>query len=204
MPNWVSNSLSISGESKSDIDEVVAQLSRPVPRHDEANKTHVYEDTEFSFWNIKAPEPAIWDEYFSIANGSAPENNWYAWNNANWETKWDASSTEMYREDKSVTFTFETAWSPVVGLVRLLSLQFRHLNISYSYEEEQGWGGEMNVEAGEFGEREEWDIPDSHADYEKRDRLESCNCQWSEDYDDWYDDCPGKKTVTEPDAEEGE
>jgi hypothetical protein len=204
MPNWVYNTITISGESKSDIDELASQLSRPVPRHDEVEKPHVYEDTEFSFWNIKAPEPAIWDEYFSIADGSAPENNWYSWNNANWGTKWDASNTETYREDKVLVLNFDTAWSPVDGLVRLLSLQFRHLSFEYRYEEEQGWGGEMEIEAGEVGEREEWDIPDSHADYEKRDRLESCNCQWSEDEDDWYEDCPREKTVTDPDAKDEE
>lgn len=199
MPNWVSNTITAIGESVSDIDELIAQVSRPVPRGGDGDTALVYEETDFSFWNVKAPEPEIWEDYFSISDNKAPENNWYNWNCAHWGTKWDASETSVWREGNSVSFSFETAWAPVEEIVRLLSLQFRHLSFAYEYEEEQGWGGKMNFEAGETGEREEWDIPSSHEEYVKRDREDSCNCAWSEHREDWYDDCPGKN-----DADEGE
>ncbi|NBT76266.1 MAG: hypothetical protein EBT15_09935 [Betaproteobacteria bacterium] len=188
MPNWVSNSLFITGETASDIDEVVAQLTRPIPQKVEGKI--VFEPTEFSFWNVIAPEREKWDDYFSIADGTEPRDNWYNWNINNWGAKWDANDTYIERADTNLSISFETAWSPVEPVVVRLSLQFRHLHFSYSYEEEQGWGGEVEYEAGEASERKEWDIPNSHKEYEERDRLDSCVCAWDENREDWYEDCP--------------
>ena len=71
--------------------------------------------------------------------------------------------------------------------------KFPHLNFSLSYEEEQGWGGELaSDDEGGIVEVESYDIPDSHAEYVKRDREDSCLCAWYEDSDEFFDDCPTK------------
>ena len=67
MPNWVFNSLVVSGE-KSELDRMVAQLNQPMTKHfPESNydrdkqewvntpSVQVYNNPVFSFWNVIAP-----------------------------------------------------------------------------------------------------------------------------------------------------
>lgn len=59
--------------------------------------------------------------------------NWYDWNRKNWGTKWNSYSCEKL-EDGS--FTFETAWSGVPELMRLISSKFPELEIKYEWSDE--------------------------------------------------------------------
>lgn len=67
MPNWVFNTLSVSGD-KATLDEMVAQLNKPVTKHYpetnfdkelqkwvETPATQVFNNPVFSFWNVVAP-----------------------------------------------------------------------------------------------------------------------------------------------------
>lgn len=191
MPNWVSNTITVIGETPQDIAEFQKAMSKPIPRMSDNGVPTETEPTEFSFWNIKAPEPEIWEEYFTVSSGGGKTpNNWYDWNNRNWGTKWDAGSVYTEANDNEMSISFETAWSPVEQIVDILSLQFRHLSFHYSYEEENGWGGEATYEAGESRDKSEYDEPNSHADYTERGRVEDCACGWNSEPEEWYDDCP--------------
>lgn len=199
MPNWVYNTLTVSGDTAEDIAEFQKVMSRPIPKIGNLGELipDTLESVEFSFWNIKAPEPEIWEEYFSQSSGGgATPNCWYDWNLRNWNTKWDAGSVITEGNDNEWTVSFETAWSPVENLIDILSLQYRHLSFHYSYEEENGWGGEATYEAGEPRDKSEYDEPNSHEDYVNRGRVGDCACGWNDDKDDWYDDCP-KEEVSE-------
>lgn len=60
MPNWVFNSLIISGE-QSDLDKMVEQLNRPFTHHFPENKggksaKQSYRNPVFAFWNITRPD----------------------------------------------------------------------------------------------------------------------------------------------------
>ena len=170
----------------------------------------------FSFWNFIEPEDK--KAYWSDAHGEKPEgyaewtmeqkmahdlkfsgNGWYDWNVREWGTKWDASSVdggEIIADGKgnaSTSFSFETAWSIPEPVFRAMVEQHPELSFDFECEEEQGWGAKFTSSEGEEHTlilTEEWDIPDSHADYVNRGREDSCVCSYSDDVDDYYEDCP--------------
>jgi hypothetical protein len=198
MPNWVFCNLSVTGE-KSAVEAFDAEMRKPYPvfTYPEGQENRGYghlegkwqmsEGGEFSFWNALAPTDL--EAYFT-------GDTWYGWNTANWGCKWDAkvededTFTHSTGEEQR-TYRFDTAWSPPTGVFVALCAKYTNLSLSLSYEEEQGWGGELESDdEGGVVETESYDIPDSHADYVKRDREDSCNCAWADDESDWYDDCP--------------
>ena len=198
MPNWVFCNLSVTGE-KDAVEAFDTEMRKPYPvfTYPEGQEERGYghldgkwqmsEGGEFSFWNALAPTDL--EAYFT---GDA----WYGWNCANWGCKWDAKvededSYDYPSGERSRTYRFDTAWSPPTGVFAALCEKYPHLELSLSYEEEQGWGGvlESDNEGGVIV-AEEYDIPQSHADYVARDREDSCNCAWGDDESDWYDDCP--------------
>jgi hypothetical protein len=129
-------------------------------------------------------------------------DGWYDWNVREWGTKWDACNPEMTNDDPStlsIGYRFDTAWSPAEGAFRKMVEQHPELGFEFHNEEEQGWGVEYEGTDGELSVVKEWDIPESHKDYE--DLGQDCrgceNYADSEDQDDLYDDCPDNKKATE-------
>tara|TARA_R100001530_G_scaffold60360_3_gene43638 strand:+ start:5954 stop:6721 length:768 start_codon:yes stop_codon:yes gene_type:complete len=95
-------------------------------------------------------------------------NNWYDWSCTNWGTKWGDCSLEINDEtfpfvlDKGgrnfKSLRFETAWSPIAD--NILEMFMRDFpSFHYHYEEEQGWGGELDVEDGKVIDECEYDVP---------------------------------------------
>jgi len=82
-------------------------------------------------------------------------DNWYDWTQRHWGTKWGC-----YDNDYSHgTYSFTSAWGPVDdSIIELLSKDIP--SFSYSFEEEQGWGAEFEIEDGEVANSLEWDTPD--------------------------------------------
>jgi hypothetical protein len=216
MPNWVYNNLSIEGTEEA-IARVKAQLNKPiVKQYGEDKEPSIYSNPIFSFWNIIAPPAEKLEEYFGThgyADGGKQgdtEYNWYNFNNAKWGTKWDVAvadgekwaETEITGESAThISYRFNTAWAPPLPVIEELSLQYPELQITLEYEEEQGWGGEILWTEEGSSIVNEYDIPDSHADYEERDNLDGCNCANFEDEDDWFNDCP-REAVLELQAEQ--
>jgi len=175
-------------------------------------------EDKLMFWNFIEPEDK--EAYFADAHGKKPEgyegwstedkmahdlkftgNGWYDWNVREWGTKWDASSVdggEIIADGKgnaSTSYSFETAWSIPEPVFVAMVAQHPELSFDFECEEEQGWGAKFTSSEGEEHTlilTEEWDIPDCHADYVNRDREDSCVCSYSDDVDDYYDDCPNK------------
>ena len=235
MPNWVFNSLVVSGE-KSELDKMVAQLNQPFERHFPDHKfnqetkqwenipdVQVYDNPVFSFWNIVKPtdlEAYYGEEVYKKTN-LAPEEfmvefvrsmkedqDWYHWNCRNWGTKWDVAvdnnseypnTIKTVNDDGSVMYHFQTAWSPVGEVLIKLSEQYPTLEFDYEYEEEQGWGGTCTFVGGEEIASDEWDIPSCHQDYKNRDR--ECQCEYDDDPEYWYQDCPVDTTKYKWDTE---
>ena len=224
MPNWVFNSLVVSGE-QSELDRMVAHLNTSFDKHfpehkwneetksyDISNDVQHYSNPIFAFWNICRPsdlEKYYGQPTFKKTDGGAEfmaefvrsmseDEDWYHWNVRNWGTKWDVakddrsdySSTSMeVTDDGSIMYRFETAWSPVEEALTKLSEMFPSLEFDYEYEEEQGWGGNATIIAGDYNLTKEWDIPMSHADYEGT--WSECSCDNGTNPESaYYSDCP--------------
>lgn len=171
MPNWVYNKITIRGNEK-DLHAVSERLKPRDPK-DQAGP--------ISFDSL-IPRPKDQDE------------DWYNWNVANWGSKWDACHAESQMTPPSTTdglgtlvYTFDTAWSPPVGVIDKFIDEFKHLSMDYAYEEEQGWGGTLKTLGGKIVEQTEYDIPNSH-----REMLERSGSCWCDNYNEptaVFDDC---------------
>jgi hypothetical protein len=217
MPNWVYNGLTIEGKPES-VKKLMEQMNTPFVRvHDNWNvKTQqmqkqqvTYPNPVFAFWNIIKPTdmeaydgPQPKNENFEEAM-KFKSDHWYDWNVRNWGTKWDVavSSTETYPdttvedtangENHVVHYNFETAWSRPMGALTKLSEQYPDLLFTLSYEEETGWGGELELLRGKVISESEYDNMCRNCDgtYENSELVE-CNdcgyhlcphCGWSND-----------------------
>jgi len=196
MPNWVYNTLTVSGDEAL-LELFKQRVSSPyqfmADKYEPNKPTYKVEETVesvFSFYNIVRPPADKLGLYFASSNGKEDKTwNWYHWNIQNWGTKWDASDATIENEtDKEITFRFDTAWSSPAPVFLKVSEQYPELKFNLEYEEEQGWGGKVSYQNGVETEIESWDIPNSHADYVKRGK--ECCCSWDEEPSDWYADCP--------------
>ena len=192
MPNWVFNTLTIEG-SPTSVQKLKEQVSAPFTReHDQWNmetgkmeiKEYQYSNPVFSFWNIIKPtdlatyalqrDPANVEGSLLFAG-----NNWYDWNVRNWGTKWDVSisddekwpDTELLAEDTNgdnlvLVYKFNTAWSPAVPAIEKLSAQYPDLLFTHSFEEEQGWGGELEILNGNLLSESQYEWKCRECDYQ--------------------------------------
>jgi len=174
MPNWVYNGLTIEGNPDS-VNKLVIQLNEPfkmvhdswnMETHQQEKKLTLYANPVFAFWNIIKPtdieayqKQPEYKPNASIADMMSHEgNDWYTWNNRNWGVKWDvAVSNDNEYTDTSmegpvqngenlvVHYNFNTAWGIPHSALTNLSSQYPDLLFTLSYEEENGWGGEMEI-----------------------------------------------------------
>jgi hypothetical protein len=164
----------------------------------------------FLFWNFLRPTDEELPYYFGELVKPEEEgvdnpygSDWYGWNINNWGVKWDCGEVGLYPElddldltkpEVSLNISFATAWGIPEGAFVAIIQQHPELDFDFECEEEQGWGATYTASEVEEGEErtlittDEWDIPDSHADYVKRGR--ECNCETEDDEEYWYDDCP--------------
>ena len=195
MANWVYNSMTVTGPEE-DITRFMEVMSRPRPhkieQEDGTYTIGVVEDEKpslLSFWNTVAPTDLT--EYFTEASSDRNPLNWYVWNIDNWGTKWDAGHAEVSRDSETrVYYNFETAWSSPDAFYVALSEQWPTLDFSVTWEEEQGFGEELEMKDGEVTVLRSWDIPNSHQDFIDQDKEDQCICTWSDDEEEWFDDCP--------------
>jgi len=209
MPNWVSNCVSVTAESRAELDAFLekAKGSQSKILDERGNEFHFGafvhpsdEDLPYYKGEIEEKKPEGWDDLSSAEqlahNLKFTGRNWYDWNVTNWGTKWDACDTYIGRDnDLNASVSFQTAWSPPEPIFRAIVEQFPNLTFDISYEEEQGWGGELSGSNGELSLVKEWDIPNSHSDYVERDNVDGCICSYEDDKEEWYDDCPNKQDI---------
>ena len=207
MPNWVYNTLTIEG-SPSSVQKLKEQVSAPFTReHDQWNmetgkmelKEYTYSNPVFAFWNIIKPTDlatyALQKDHKADDSSLFGGNNWYDWNVRNWGTKWDVSvsddekwpDTELLNdepngENQVLVYRFNTAWSPAVPAIEKLSEQYPDLLFTHSFEEEQGWGGELEILNGNLLSESQYDWKCRECDYEAD---ESPYCETC-----CYDMCP--------------
>jgi hypothetical protein len=122
MPNWCSNSITISGST-----DTIKQL------WDDA---HVGDD--FGLLNAMVPMPKELDDTTKGTDGDAV--NWYDWRVTNWGTKWDVSDEGLeYVDNKDgtshITGWFDSAWAPPVEAYNTFLDDMDGCSIEATYEE---------------------------------------------------------------------
>ena len=155
----------------------------------------------FSFRNIVAPTdleayrnqpaqsslPTTDDNWWAdTVEVSKTDNSWYNWNIRNWGVKWDVAvaekntSPDTYMEGPTpngdnlvVYYNFETAWGVPLQAMEKLSEQYPSLLFTLSYEEESGWGGEMEFLRGTVISQNEYNT--LCKDCDAQDTLEYCD-----------------------------
>ena len=122
------------------------------------------------------------------------DKSWYSWNVTNWGCKWDVAvgNDEKYPdtymeetdngENKVVYYNFNTAWSVPVPALKKLSTQYPTLLFTLSYEEETGWGGEMEILRGEVISESEYGWKCRECDHTEEDTPYCETCE--------FDMCP--------------
>lgn len=193
MPNWVYNTMSVSGSK-----EAIANFKIKAVKDER--------DEVLSYWNFVTPPQEALDsgEYHSENGWSKDdgsygdtENNWYNFNTREWGTKWDASDTWITEDEEThLVYSFSSPWSPPIPVFEAMTEQHPNLEFIFSWQEEQGWGGEAVGTDGIFVITKEYDIPSSHQEYKDGGNEESCICAYDSDEDDWFEDCPRPEAET--------
>ena len=215
MPNWVFNGLTIEGnpeQVKKLMEQMNKPFVYSVQSNGDLSfdiKQRKYVNPVFAFHNIYSYKDAgITDEVY---HSQPPRNDaqtfsdymkfdtndWYNFNVREWGTKWDVAVAEddaytntNYEEAENgenhvVHYNFETAWSRPLPAILKLSAQYPNLLMTLSYEEETGWGGEMEFLRGEVISSSEYDS--MCRDCDATDQMEYCendcgeicaNCNW--------------------------
>jgi hypothetical protein len=200
MPNWVYNSITATGNN-----EELAKFMQHISTKPEFLSEEEWNARVFSFHSFISLDPEYYDEYHGTHGwkdgeklGESP-NNWYNWNNNNWNTKWDAGNPDVHHDDKSavqsVSITFETAWSPPTPVYEAMGSQWPTLTFNIRWEEEQGFGEEIEIIDGDYMTTDAWDSPDCHQDYVDRGNLDGCICAWDDEQENWYNDCPTEEQM---------
>lgn len=205
MPNWVYNGLTIEGNPEQ-VDKLVEQMNQPfvdfiTPKGDLAFANHVrnkYVNPIFSFRNIVSPTDLEAYKAQPDFKAEGEQNDWYNWNIRNWGVKWDVAVREDEQhpdtyiegpvangENKVVYYNFNTAWGIADKALTNLSSQYPNLLFTLSYEEETGWGGELEILRGVIISQSEYE--NKCRDCDSEDTLEYCenecgeicsNCNW--------------------------
>jgi len=215
MPNWVYNGLTVEGnpdsvtKMKEQLNKPFKQMhdSWNMETHQHEKKVTLYPEPIFAFHNIYSYlDAGISEEDYLNQPAQKSDmtdwfkfegNDWYNFNVREWGTKWDVavSSDDKYPdtnfeeadngENKVIHYNFQTAWSrPLAGLEKL-SAQYPDLLFTLSYEEETGWGGEMEFLRGKVISESEYD--NQCRDCDATDQMEYCendcgeicaNCNW--------------------------
>jgi hypothetical protein len=204
MPNWVFNGLTVEGNPDS-VNKLKEQMNKPFSYSVQANgdlaysiKEVSYSNPIFAFWNIIAPTDL--NAYHNQPDFKSDKpyggDDWYSWNLRNWGVKWDVavpdtteySETNLFDEETNgdnlvLVYRFDTAWGVPVPALEKLSSQYPDLLLTLEYEEETGWGGQMEFLRGVTTELSEYNWKCWECDYEETGEPPYCeDCE--------FDMCP--------------
>jgi hypothetical protein len=162
-------------------------VGRPLKR--EGDDT--IENPIFSLYNITAPtkdaEPRIGEAFKSQG-----DDDWYHNQINSWGTKWDVAGENVYMSESegSLSYSFDSAWSPPDLAIARLAEIFPTLSIEHVYNEGgMCFWGIMTYKNGELFEEDGGDL--DHACWEKM--GQQCPCVEEPDECSYYSDCPNYK-----------
>lgn len=161
MPNWCYNKVTIRAkkEVRDEIQKFLKGMHFYRPFSPKADEIMPLESCEtiFSFHSVIPQPDDLLDEEDPRRKSNVPrmkDNDrgmpgWYNWRVENWGTKWDVTQVGFYETKVSMTYEFETAWSPVIPVIQALSEKFPNAYITLTYKEEgMGFGGSISFKDG--------------------------------------------------------
>ena len=167
MPNWTGNYLTLSTNNPKQftklIQGIVGDSEQPLDFNRIIPMPKELEDSESP--NKKNPDELKQKYGFT---------DWYEWRVFNWGTKWNARDVELTLESPTcVSFRFSTAWSPPIPVIEKLTELYPFANITYQYDTEDGYIGELGYEDGEVIYREEGEMTCEW----RWENYGECNCE---------------------------
>jgi len=162
MPNWCDNRATFTHEDPEQITRLI-----------NAAKAGKLLNEFFPMPPELLEEAPIGDDYESKRDAIVARNvqefgypSWYEWSIDNWGTKWDISEVpeemfELSNDGKTVTFSFDTAWSPPTEWYDNIA-EFDI--VAYYYEPGGSFCGKWSSESGE----DQYEIGDDISDAKER------------------------------------
>ena len=119
MPNWCNNSLTVSHEDATKIDVLVEAWTKgkffgtilPEPDYTTTPVKKTFPDISLQYATTD-------EEKAKVLEPTISENNWWDWRVQHWGTKWEIKSKGLptHRFENHLTISFDTAWSPPLGI----------------------------------------------------------------------------------------
>jgi len=143
MPNWCSNYISVRGSKQKDIQRLadafdaggLCNAITPTPEDllRDGSSSHGGENAE------------LYDQIRAENKAKHGYDNWYDFQVANWGTKWDINIGDVCERDEDglgFSGSFDTAWSPPMGVAERLNEQGYAVTLYY-YESGMGFVGKF-------------------------------------------------------------
>jgi len=140
VPNWCSNHITIRGSNPKEIAEIANAMKEGrfcqsiIPTHEDLLRD--------GSATSGGPNADAYDQIRAENLEKHGFGNWYDFQTARWGTKWDVDCENVEVEDDGLTVSasFESAWSPPVGIAE--ELVSRGLSVTlYYYESGMGYVG---------------------------------------------------------------
>lgn len=127
MPNWVDCELKIVG-NKNKIDDVELWLASLVPERNDDDRGYTITNALISYPKEYADQDAE-----SMSKGFS--NGGCNWCVEHWGTKWGFCNWVHVRTERTISASFETAWSPPLPLIEAFARRFPDLRFTLRYYE---------------------------------------------------------------------
>lgn len=189
MGYWINHNITAIGNPQN-IKEYISKLTQRHPEKLNDDGDIVWSEEVFSFHNILPPPEEM------IMDGSWWEDAGNSWRTENWEC-YDPPAEDIYTTNTApnqvtAVIRFDTKYHWPIDIMGELISQYPNLMFEIWSEGEEGEAIEFKGHAASIS-RNEYEAPNSHADYVSRDNEEGCRCNWDEEVEDWYSDCPGRE-----------
>ena len=134
----------------------------------------------------KKPEQIALEEQQAKNVAKYGYKDWYDWAYANWDTKWGACNIEFDEDtfqdgNNSIQLSWESAWSPAVGLIKNISAQFPELVFGMHFTEEADFfAGYMVIHNGEI-------VAEGEPEMQGQPEYDDDDENFDEKYSEWKD-----------------
>ena len=142
MPNWCSNHIAVRGTDSAEIQRLAKAFAEGEFCHAVIPTPKDLTDTVSGF--VGEDQRAAHEAQMARNIELYGHKDWYSFQTSNWGTKWDVSCDSVEIDDDGLGFsgTFDSAWSPPMGVAAALVEQGYEVTLYY-YEPGMGYCGKF-------------------------------------------------------------